>query len=166
MPESRFHIPRRPREFVRHDIVTPVPPPVNVYGNPPPGILNGEAANMFGMVGMSGMGRMGGMNGMNAFNGMPGMGGLGMVGFGMNGPPLPGMNGLGFNGIGMNTPGMFGMTGMNDQLGDQEQFNGISRSLGSRNVYSEPRFHVKKAAIQGVHKKTHVKPKAASKKES
>lgn len=169
MPESRFHIPRRPREFLRHDIVTPVPPPVNVYSNPPPGILNGEAAKMFGM------------NGMNAFNGMPGMGGYGMGGLGMNGagmngagmygpvmnePLMPGQNVPGFNGLGMNSPGMFGMEGMNEQLGGQEPFNSISRSLGPRNAYSEPRFHVKKAAIQGIHKKNHVKAKLTHKKKA
>ena len=59
----------------RQNIVTPMPPPINVVGNPPPGLLGGVNAAMFGMNGMD---NFNGINSMNReFNGMNAMGAFG-----------------------------------------------------------------------------------------
>lgn len=59
----------------RQNIVTPVPPPINVAGNPPPGILGGMNAAMFGMNGMDNLNEINPMN--SAFNGLNPVGSFG-----------------------------------------------------------------------------------------
>jgi len=131
----RFNIPRMPRPYLRHDIITPVPPPVNVFGNPPPGILNGSPAAAFF-----------GANQISPFGTLPGMGPMapGMFGLGQ-GMMAPGFMGLGTSGMGMFGPEMSGPLGMNQGFGGMEQ-NSATRTFAPRNV--------KKASIQKTHNKT------------
>ena len=59
----------------RKNIVTPMPPPINVAGNPPPGILGGMNAAMFGMNGIDNLNEINSMN--SAFNGLNPVGSFG-----------------------------------------------------------------------------------------
>ena len=115
----------------RQNIITPMPPPINVDGNPPPGLLGGMNAALFGMNGLSNLNGINGMNG--PFNGISSMG---MMGF--------------------NSPGQMGAIqgfpgGINGGFGSMEAVGhtrGMKRPFGTRNFPVEgPRRAFKKTSI-------------------
>ena len=130
----------------RQNIITPMPPPINVAGNPPPGLLGGMNAENFPMNEMSNF------NGINQVNGaFNGMGNIGTTGF--NSPEQIGaIEGLP---VGMNG----GLEGMQAA----EQTPGITRELPNRKTLAEePRKAFKKTAIVSGKKDNHTTTKEHS----
>ena len=123
----------------RQNIITPMPPPINVAGNPPPGLLGGVNPQNFMMNGMNGLNNFNSanqMNNINAFGGINDMSNMGTAGLNSLGP-MGTMEGLpgGVNG------GMQGMAPTNEIP---------VRALGARNVNSPseaPRMAFKKTKI-------------------
>ena len=125
--------------FQRQNIITPVPPPVNVFGNPPPGLVGGMNGANFPMNAMNGMNEM---SELNNFNGMNQMNGA------ING--INGVNDRNSMGtMGFNSPEQMGaVEGLPAGMTGMEQAPGITRALGSRNIPAEaPRRAFKKTAI-------------------
>ena len=125
----------------RQNIMTPMPAPINVVGNPPPGLLGGVNAPNFALNGMNGLNSFNGanqMNNLNAFSGISDMNNMGAMGLNSLGP-MGAMEGLPG---GINT----GMQGM----APPEEIPVTTRALGSRNSNSPseaPRMAFKKTAI-------------------
>ncbi|PFX26305.1 hypothetical protein AWC38_SpisGene9031 [Stylophora pistillata] len=111
----------------RQNIISPMPPPINVDGNPPPGLLGGMNAQNFMLNGMNGLNNLNGanqINNMNAFRGINDMSNIGTAGLNSL-EPMGAMESLpgGING------GMQGMAPTSEiPVG----------SLGTRNVNSPP----------------------------
>ncbi|XP_078359399.1 uncharacterized protein LOC144643886 [Oculina patagonica] len=128
----------------RQNIITPMPSPINVVGNPPPGVLGGMNAANFAMNEMPGLNNFNEANQMNNFNGLNGIGGIN----GMNNIGTMGLNSLGQMGNMEGLPGEIngGMEGM----GNGGVLPGATRALGARNVNppsEAPRMAFKKTAI-------------------
>ena len=125
--------------YQRQNIITPVPPPVNVFGNPPPGLVGGMNGANFPMNAMNGMNEMSELNNFNGMNQMNG------AINGING--VNDMNSMGT--MGFNSPEQMGaVEGLPAGMTGMEQAPGITRALGSRNIPAEaPRRAFKKTAI-------------------
>ena len=120
----------------RQNIITPMPAPINVEGNPPPGLLEGMNRPNFAMNGNESPNNVNGMNEINnAFNGMNGM------------DEINSMGAIGLNPLGqMGTNGGL-QEGALEEMANAEQA-GFSRALGTRYRPSEtPRRAFKKTAI-------------------
>ena len=123
----------------RQNIITPMPPPINVAGNPPPGLLGGMNAANFAMNEMN---NFNGLNQVNsAFNGI---GSIGTTGF--NTPEKIGaIEGL-----------PIGMNGGLEEIQAAEQTPGMIRELPNRKTLAEtPRKAFKKTAIVSGKKNNH-----------
>ncbi|XP_032237783.2 uncharacterized protein LOC116618347 isoform X2 [Nematostella vectensis] len=148
---ARYMIPRM-QPYMRENIITPEPPPINLFGNPPPGVMNNENPGSLGMSGMARTPALGGMGGgpsMAAFDGMGGMNGMSGIG---GASPFAGVEGQGFGEMGpMNELQQMAL----NPIGENPAESAITRTLGIRNVNSaEPRTHVKKTSIS---KRKHAK---------
>ena len=125
----------------RQNVVTPVPPPINVFGNPPPGVMNGANSNFMGMNGMNAFKEMNEMNEVGASNEFGGIND-------MNG--VNGFNGMGGNSLGLSPiPGLNG--GMDERMTSMWGTQGTRRDLGVVMPHPLPEVAdrpVKKAAIQ------------------
>ena len=131
----------------RQNIMTPMPPPINVAGNPPPGLLGGiNAANfaMNGMPGLNNFNQANQMNNLNAFNGISGINGMNNIG-------AMGLNSLGQMGNIEGLPGEInnGMEGMGG-MENGGVIPGATRAVDTSNIKppsEAPRMAFKKTAI-------------------
>ena len=134
----------------RQNIITPMPAPINIAGNPPPGLVGGVNAANFAMNGLNGMNGMNGlnsfnevnqMNSLNAFNGISGVNGMNNMG-------TMGLNSLGQMRTMEGLPAGFN-SGMEGN-GNTGEIPGTARALGTRNANTlpeSPRMAFKKTAI-------------------
>ena len=132
----------------RQNVITPMPAPINIPGNPPPGLLGGVNAANFAMNGLNGINGLNNfnelnqMNSLNAFNGISGIHGINNMG-------TMGLNSLGQMGTMEGLPSRFssGMEGNGNAGGE---IPGTARDLGTRNANTPteiPRMAFKKTKI-------------------
>lgn len=131
----------------RQNIITPMPAPINIAGNPPPGLLGGVNAANFAMNGLNGMNgltnfnEVNQMNSLNAFNGIRGVNGMNNMG-------TMGLNSLEEMGTMEGLPAGFN-SGMGGN-GNTGEIPGTARAFGTRNANTppeSPRMAFKKTAI-------------------